>query len=211
LPNRRAKRPITVCASPKGKRDRHGIDIDPLPPCRLITVPVKLAMVEATNRNRELVADLAAQSTRLRKAKMMWIRRFAAAHHARLLGYKFAVVLVAQADSLANKAGWAGAGFFGDSRRGFFTVGVRMVRLRLKRILEGLRQHVTEPAIAKCRELCLEACFDKDGVGARQRVLGGQAPMGPARRVVGGLKGVEFSDQPIPQCCGLIGGQNGLR
>jgi hypothetical protein len=72
----RAKRPITVCASPKRERNRHGIDLDTRPPCRLITVPVKLAMMKATNRNRELIADFAAQRSRLRKAKMMRIGRF---------------------------------------------------------------------------------------------------------------------------------------
>jgi hypothetical protein len=94
-----AERPIAVRASPKRERDRHRIDIDPGPPCRLVTVPVKLAMMEATNRNRELVADLAAQRPRLRKAQMMRIGRFAAAHHARLLGHEFAVVLTAANDS----------------------------------------------------------------------------------------------------------------
>jgi hypothetical protein len=69
----RAKRPITVCSLPKRERNRHRINIDPAPPCRLIAVPVKLAMMEATNRDRELVADLAAQRPRLRKAKMMRI------------------------------------------------------------------------------------------------------------------------------------------
>ncbi len=79
-------------------------------------MPVKLAMMEATNRNRELVADLAAQRTRLRKTEMMRIGRFAAAHHARLLGHEFAVVLIAQANGFARKAGAADAGFFGGSR-----------------------------------------------------------------------------------------------
>jgi hypothetical protein len=46
------KRPITVCTAPKCERDRHGVDIAPIPPCRLITVPVKrarwpIAMIEA--------------------------------------------------------------------------------------------------------------------------------------------------------------------
>ena len=76
-------------------------------------MPVKLAMMEATNRNRELIADLAAQRTRLRKAKMMRIGWFAAAHHTRLLGHKFAVVLIAQANGLTHREGAAGAGLFG--------------------------------------------------------------------------------------------------
>ena len=67
----RAERPITVRASPKRERDRHGIDFEPGPPYCLIAVPVKLVMMEATHRNRKLIADLAAQRTRLRKSKMM--------------------------------------------------------------------------------------------------------------------------------------------
>jgi hypothetical protein len=61
--------------------------------------------------------------------------------------------------------------------------------------LDGLRRPVSEPPIVECRELCPEACLDKLGVGGRQRILGGQAPLGPAGRLVGGLKGVELGDQ----------------
>jgi hypothetical protein len=60
-----------VRALPKGERNRHGIDLDPGPPCRLITLPVKLAMMQAADRNHELIADLAAQRTRLRKTHIM--------------------------------------------------------------------------------------------------------------------------------------------
>jgi len=45
-------------------------------------MPVKLAMMKATNRDRVLIADFAAQRARLGKAKMMRIGWFAAAHHA---------------------------------------------------------------------------------------------------------------------------------
>jgi hypothetical protein len=48
-----------MCASPKRERNRHGIDIETCPPRRLITLPVKLAMMKATHRNRELIADFA--------------------------------------------------------------------------------------------------------------------------------------------------------
>jgi hypothetical protein len=37
-----------VRVSPKRERDRHRIDLDPGPPCSLITVPVELAMMEAS-------------------------------------------------------------------------------------------------------------------------------------------------------------------
>jgi hypothetical protein len=81
--------------SPKLECNRHRIDIETTPPCPFVTVPVKLAMMQATNRNRELIADFAPQRTRLRKSKMMRIGRLAAAHDARLLGHEFEVVLVA--------------------------------------------------------------------------------------------------------------------
>jgi hypothetical protein len=56
----RAERPVTVRVSPERERNRHRVNIDPGPPCHLITVPVEFAMVEAANRDREFVADLAA-------------------------------------------------------------------------------------------------------------------------------------------------------
>jgi hypothetical protein len=39
------ERPITMGASPKPECNRHGIDIETRPPCCLVTVPVKLAMM----------------------------------------------------------------------------------------------------------------------------------------------------------------------
>jgi hypothetical protein len=55
---------------------------------------MNLTMVSATQRDRELVADLAAQRRRLGKAQMMGIGGTAAANQARLLGYRFDVVTV---------------------------------------------------------------------------------------------------------------------
>src|ERR1019366_7419226 len=92
------KRPITMRASPKRERNRHRIDIETAPPRCLVTVPVKLAMMQATNRNSELIADFASQRARLCKTKMMRIGRFAAADDTCLLGHEFEVVLVAQAN-----------------------------------------------------------------------------------------------------------------
>jgi hypothetical protein len=88
-----AESPVAVCALPKRQGDRNGIDVDPIPPCRFITMPVKFAMVKSTNRYRELITDFAAQRTRLCEAKMVRIGGFAAAHQARLLGHEFAMVL----------------------------------------------------------------------------------------------------------------------
>jgi hypothetical protein len=78
-------------------------------------MPVKLAMMKATNRDRVLIADFTAQRARLGKAKMMRIGWFAAAHYARPLGHELEVVLIAQAKSLPRRAGTAGASFFSGS------------------------------------------------------------------------------------------------
>jgi hypothetical protein len=140
-------------ASPKRARNRHRIDIASRPPCRLITLPVKFAMVKATNRNRELIADFASQRTRLRKAKMMRIGRLAAAHDARLLGHEFEVVLVAQANGFACREEADGASFLGGRHRGCLSFGAGRARLRPRRTWDGLLQPVTRLAIAKIREL----------------------------------------------------------
>jgi hypothetical protein len=42
------------------------------------------------------------------------------------------------------------------------------------------------------------APFDKTSIIGSQRVFGGQAPIGPASRLVGGSKALEFGNQPIP-------------
>ena len=105
--------PVLMRAPPKGERDRHRIDVETAPPCRFVTVPVEFAMVQAANRYGEFVADFASQGTRLRIAEMVRIGWLAAAHEARLLGYKLEVVLVAQPEGLARRAGGVGGCFIG--------------------------------------------------------------------------------------------------
>src|SRR5271166_3442952 len=61
-------------------------------------------MVETTNRNGIFVADFPSERARLRKPKVMRFGRRAAAYDAGLLGHKFAMLLVAQADRLARQA-----------------------------------------------------------------------------------------------------------
>ena len=48
---RATKCPITVCASPKPECNRHGIDMETRPPRPVVIVSMKLAMMQATNRN----------------------------------------------------------------------------------------------------------------------------------------------------------------
>jgi hypothetical protein len=53
--------------------DLERIDACGLPPCALVTGAVDLAVVHAAERDREFIACLAAERTRLRIAKMMRI------------------------------------------------------------------------------------------------------------------------------------------
>jgi len=60
------------------------VDTGHLPPRTLISDTVNLTMMDATERDSEFIARLPAECPRLRIAKMMWIRRLAAADEARL-------------------------------------------------------------------------------------------------------------------------------
>src|ERR1700756_2597810 len=82
---------------PKPKRDRERINIDPLPPGGLVTVPVNFAVMGTAHWNREFVANLAAHRARLCKADVVGVRGRATAHKARLGGNKLTVGLVAYA------------------------------------------------------------------------------------------------------------------
>ncbi len=70
------------------------IDTSLVPPHRFIATAMNLTMVSATERDRELVADLAAERRCLGKAQVMGIGGAAAADEARLLGYRLDVVTV---------------------------------------------------------------------------------------------------------------------
>jgi hypothetical protein len=59
---------------------------------------MQLTMVDAADRDHELVAYSASERARLCKGEVMRIGRHAAAHEARLPQHEFPVVLIAQAD-----------------------------------------------------------------------------------------------------------------
>ena len=86
---------LRVCREPQRACGARRIEPEFLPPSSFITVTVELAMMSPAERDRELVADLAPECTRLREAQMVWIGRPAAADQARLLGYRLDVVSVA--------------------------------------------------------------------------------------------------------------------
>ena len=72
--------------------------MDLAPPRSLVTVAMKLAVVDPTNRDGELIADSVSEGTRLHKRQVMRIRRRSAADKACLPGHELPVLLIAQAN-----------------------------------------------------------------------------------------------------------------
>jgi hypothetical protein len=58
---------------PQLERDRYRIDGKFTPPCRLVSLPVKVTVVDATQGHRELVAHPPSQRTRPDKPEVMGI------------------------------------------------------------------------------------------------------------------------------------------
>jgi hypothetical protein len=69
---------------PKSERNRHRVYVGPVPPSALVTLPVKLAMVDAAQRHCELIRYPAAERARLREAKMVSLAGLPPTHGARL-------------------------------------------------------------------------------------------------------------------------------
>jgi len=83
-----------MCLQPEDSGGVSRINPNVAPPDGFIAAAMHLAVMAPAQRNRELVADLAAQRRCLGKAQMMGIGGAAAADQARLLGYRFDVVMV---------------------------------------------------------------------------------------------------------------------
>ena len=110
---------------PELERDWKRVDVELLPPCRLITRAMKLAMMDPANRDGELVAHSVSKRTRLGKREVMRIRRHAATHKTRLPQYELPVVLIAQADGFAQSTDHPDARSFFAPRQSFLA-GVRV-------------------------------------------------------------------------------------
>jgi hypothetical protein len=65
-------RPTQARLRPEGRSNQVRVDPEPTPPCAFIAAAVDLAMVNAAERHRELIAHFAAERPRLRRPKMMW-------------------------------------------------------------------------------------------------------------------------------------------
>ena len=92
---------LRVCREPQRACGAGRIELEFLPPSSFITVTVELAMMSPAERDRELVADLAAERMVLRKAQVMGVARLTSADDASLLGHKPHMVPIANTPRLA--------------------------------------------------------------------------------------------------------------
>jgi len=137
-----------------GNRSR--VDVQGRPPSLLIAPSMQGAMVQPAERHRELVADLPAQSPRLRKAQMMRVCWLPAAHQTGLGRHESKVIFVPASPRLAVSQHRARVvalcrGFSHDIRLGpgFWRI-FRGGAAALIRSLQAL-------------PLCLERLLDRDG------------------------------------------------
>ena len=110
---------------PKAKCNRHGIDIEFIPPRTFVTDTVEFPVVDAAQRNREFIRDSTAKRTRLRETDVMGLARLPATDRIGLAANKPQVVLIAIAPRLRSGP----VSFDSDSQRQR-TSGSRLFRGR---------------------------------------------------------------------------------
>ena len=160
--------------------------MDLAPPRSLVSVAMKLAVVDPTNRDGELIANSVSECTRLHKRQVMRIRRRPAAYKARLPGHELPVLLIAQASRFAQGADCAIARRLTGHFRSF---------LAIARIRPTGGYHVSDGdrigwlardlAIADGRESRLKFLFDNSSILRCKRVLGGKILTRPEGRLIG--------------------------
>jgi hypothetical protein len=79
---------------PKSERNRHWIDVGFVPPCALVTLAVKLAMMDAAQRHCELIRYPAAECARLREPKMVGFAGLPTTHRTRLNSDEAKMILI---------------------------------------------------------------------------------------------------------------------
>ena len=84
-----------MALQPQGASGDGRIDRGLVPPGQLVTAVMDLAMMSAAQRDRELVADLAAKGWRLRKLQVVSVSGNPTADQARELGNRFHMLPVA--------------------------------------------------------------------------------------------------------------------
>src|SRR5260370_41592950 len=149
---------------------------------------MQFAMMEPADWDRVFVADFAVQRARLRKAKVVRLGGCAAAYDARLRGYEFAVLLVAQTNGLPRDAATANNGRFKCRPLG----SVEDLALRLRGLVVrnrgSLRRRCARLSTVDHRDPLPEGGLDRLGVSGCQRVLGRKVLVDPFCGLFGGLE-----------------------
>jgi len=170
---------------PEPERDWKRIDGELAPPRGLVTVAMKLAVVDPTNRDGELVADSVSKGTRLHKCEMMRIRRRPAAYKARLPGHELPVLLIAQANRFAQGADCALVRWLTGDVRSFPAIA-RIGPTGGHHVWDGDRIGWLAGVlvIVDGRESRLKFLFDNLGIIRCKRVLGGKILPCPDGRLI---------------------------
>jgi hypothetical protein len=166
-----------MCFQPQRTSGDGWIDADLFPKSRFITTMMKFTVMPATQRDRELITDFAAECGALRRAQVMGIRGAPPTNKAWLLGNRFDMLPIANStrrwegqDAFVNNSGCAA--LFGSHQ----TRGSALYRRSINRI--------------DC-EVCQprpEGCLDALGVGYRQSVFVAKNPMSPTGGFIGRAK-----------------------
>src|SRR5271166_4618767 len=174
---------------------------------------MQLAVMEPANRGGERVAHAASECTRLGKGEVMRIRWHPAAHQAWLPQEEFSVVLVAQANRLAQSTDCTSAWLLpGDSRSLLTPNGIGQAGRPHALIRDSMRGRpardqttrrpsgpVTRPGrspgVTDITESRLKPLLDHFGVCGGQRVLGRQTPLRPGSRLVRRIYGRHLPNQ----------------
>ena len=152
----------------------------------------------ATDGDRVFVADFSSEHTGLAKTKMMGVERHAAADDAGLAGHGFGMLLVAQANGLADDPAAAWADFLRDFRKRGSAAGATLTA-SIGVSCAGSSASASTLAL-KLDELRIGG----SSAGSCRAVAGEPS-------LVGGRKANEFGNQTIAQRGGLFGRQNGPR
>jgi hypothetical protein len=171
---------------PEPERDWKRINVDLAPPRGLVTLAMKLAVVDPTNRDGELIADSVSECTRLHKRQMVRIRRRPAAYKARLPGHELPVLLIAQANRFAQGADCAVARRLTGRFRSFLAIAhIRPTGGHHVSDGDSIGWLARALAIADRRDSRLKFLFDNSGIPRCKRVLGGKILMCPGGRLIG--------------------------
>ena len=90
-------RPVKPGVLPQPVRDRPGVDAGGGPPRRFVAMPVKGPMMGAAERDRELIADPAAQGLGLHELEVMGVAGLPPTQKARLCRYELKMGTIAVA------------------------------------------------------------------------------------------------------------------